>query len=179
MKNIIIITISIIIASCDSSDTDSQDTACSTGTTNELAGCWLYQKCYISSNVPGHSRRVGVALSEDGLVLDQFTYDYEVADCSSNRNGGTSYTNSGTYNTLAQFNNVNDLTVTEFHYTKASGVRKVTYFYFNSAQLCFPVDSFIADYNEFDVTKMNDDIAYNELNEQIELNNCFSRVDKR
>lgn len=176
MKIVIYLFLLTLIISCDSDDGPNIQAECLPDDSNELAGCWLYNKCYPSIESPGYSRKIGVALSTNGIVLAQFHHSYDIADCSSNRNGGGSFTYPGTYTTNGSFINTNNLNVTEFHYIKNSGITKKTYYYLNNEELCFPVNSFMGDHSEFGLSMINDDAAYNELNEQVDLNTCFYRV---
>lgn len=176
MKKITLIIISMFIISCDNDGSNVQE-ECLTDDSNYLAGCWLYNQCYPSIQYPNHSKKTGIALGSDGVVLADFTREFDSADCGSNRNGYTALMPAGTYQTMGDFLNANGLNVTEFHYMPYSGVVKKTYYYVNNDELCFPVNSFMGDYDEFDVSMLNDSVSYNELNQQIDLTACFQRVD--
>jgi len=127
--------------------------------------CWLYEKCYPSINFPGLSSRKGAALSENGVVNAQFTCFYDFTDCSSNKNGFVVFSYAGTYSTHEKFLNSNDLEVTKFHYIKNPGVIKTKYYYLCNNRLCFPIIKFMVNSNENSLTKLNDNVPYNELAE--------------
>lgn len=167
--------ITFLIISCGSDESGVQE-ECQTDNENVLAGCWLYDRCYPSFEFPGHSIKTGIALGAGGIVSADFTRNFNSSDCTANRNGYTALTPAGTYQVMDDFINANGLAVTEFHYSPYPGVVKMTYYYFNDDKLCFPVNTFMGDYNEFDISRLNDHTAYDELNEQIDLANCFTRV---
>ena len=178
-KKILLILLIFTLISCENDDSSNIKAECIPDSSNELAGCWIYEKCFPSVDSPGTSTKVGTALSSDGIVLADLFHFYESSDCLSNRNGGGEVTHNGgttKYTTNGSFLNANGLNVTEFHFINNSGITKKTYYYFNNGQLCFPNNTFMGNYNANGWLMIDDSIEYNELNEQIDLVNCFSRI---